>query len=320
LGLQNQPYLAAKQWQAQVSFQYGDTNDFFVGDQRVENPQPNGPTALFGTPPRRRVAIYDLDVFYGVSNRVSLDVTFPFLSGYSAVVQGTPANHQLYEYRAGGLGDITLQTEYWLNDPTKPSRIQGSVDVGIKMPTGADNITGSSPTGELPLDENTQLGNGGWEMLFRAQGSAQLGGPFFAYGSGYYGMSLTEHTEVAQGGKLNGVTVLRGVPDTYSGRLGAAYLLPWVDGLVFSAGGRINGVTVKDIVGGGDLYFRRPGYEVYFEPGLAWSLGGRTFASVSVPIRVYQKKLDSLLDQAQGVQRGSDFAAFLVVASVGRRF
>jgi len=321
LGLQNQPYLAAKRWQAQISFQYADTNDFFVGDQRVENPQPNGPTALYGIPPRRRVAIYALDTIYGVTDRLSLDLTLPFVSGYSAVEQGTsPTNHQLYEYRAGGLGDVVFQAEYWLIDPRKASRFRGSVDVGFRAPTGNDDITGTSPTGEVPLDENTQLGSGGWGMLFRAQGSVELGGPFALYGSGYYGMSLTEHTNVAQGGKLpDGTVVLRGDPDTYSGRLGGAYLLPWVDGLVFTAGGRINGVAVRDIVGGGDLYFRRPGYEIYFEPGLSWTYGA-TIASLSVPLRVYQRKLDSYVDQAQGAHRGSDFAAFLVVASVARRF
>ena len=80
MGLYNQPFLGANQWQAQVAFQYADTNDFFVGDQRVENPLPNGP-ALYGTPPHRKVSIYDLDVFYGISNRLSLDMTLPFLVG-----------------------------------------------------------------------------------------------------------------------------------------------------------------------------------------------------------------------------------------------
>ncbi len=318
MGLQNQPFLAANQWQAQVSYQYASTNDFFVGDQRVDAPMPNGP-ALYGTPPLRRVSIFDLDVLYGVTNRLSLDLTVPFLSGYSAVVQGSLASHRLYEYRAGGLGDVSFQGEYWLTNPLNPSKVSGSVGLGFKAPTGSDSITGPSPTGEAPLDENTQLGNGGWELLLRAQGTAQLGGPFVAYASGYYGLSLTEHTDIAQGGKLNGIPVLRGVPDTYSGRLGAAYLLPFFEGLVFSAGGRINGVTVRDIVGGGDLYFRRPGYEVYFEPGLTWTLG-RNMVSFSVPIRIYQRKLDSPLDIAQGVHRGSDFAPFLIVASVARRF
>lgn len=318
MGLQNQPFLAAKQWQAQISFQHADTNDFFIGDQPVEHPQPNGP-ALYGTPPRRRVNIYDLDVLYGVSNRVSLDLTLPFLSGYSAVVQGSLASHQLYEYRAGGLGDVSFQGEYWLSNPLEPTKVSGSVGLGFKAPTGADGLTGPSPAGDAPLDENTQLGNGGWEMLLRAQGSAQIAGPLFAYASGYYGVSLTEHTDVPMGGKLNEAIVLRGVPDTYSGRVVGAILVPFVEGLVFSAGGRINGVTVRDIIGGGDLYWRRPGYEVYFEPGLTWTLG-RNMASLSVPIRIYQKKIDSLLDIAQGMHRGSDFAPYLIVASVARRF
>ena len=150
-------------------------------------------------------------------------------------------------------------------------------------------------------------------MLLRAQASTPIVGPLVAYGSGYYGVSLTEHTDVMQAGAF------RGVPDTYSGRLGAAYLLPVLQGIVVSAGGRINGVTVRDLLGGGDLYFRRPGYEVYFEPGLIWTLGANS-ASVSVPIRVYQNKLDSLFDISQGVRRGSDFAPYLVVASFARRF
>jgi len=314
LGLQNQPYLAGKQWQATISYQYANTNDFFVGDQRVEHPQPNGPTALFGTPPHRKVSIFDLDVLYGLSNRLSLDLTVPYLTGFAGVVMGTPASHRLYEQSASGFGDISLQAEYWLNDPTKPSRFSGSVNVGIKAPTGSDSVTGKFPGGvEGPIDEAAQLGNGGWELLLRAQGTAPIIGRLFAYGSGYYGVSLTEHTDVVQGGAF------RGVPDTYSGRLGAAYLLPVLQGLVVSFGGRINGVTVRDIIGGGDLYWRRPGYEVYVEPGLAWTIGPNA-ASVSVPLRVYQKKLNSLLDISKGRVVGSDFAAYLVVASFSRRF
>ena len=132
-------------------------------------------------------------------------------------------------------------------------------------------------------------------------------------------MSLTTHTNVNSPTSIGGVPVPYGVPDTYSGRLGAAYLLPVLQGFVVSFGGRINGVTVKDLIGGGDLYWRRPGYEVYVEPGISWTLGANA-ASVSVPVRVYQNKLNSLLDQAQGAVRGSDFAPYLVVASFSRRF
>ncbi len=308
MGLQNQPYLAAKQWQAQISYQYANTDQFYVGDQR------NDAAGPFGQAPVRKVNLFNLDVLYAISNRLSLDLTVPFSTGSGGNVQ---ADLQFHEYHAGGLGDISLQAEYWLSDPTKASRVQGSVDLGIKAPTGSYTVTGEfySPSGNVtrPIDEAFQLGNGGWEILLRAQGTAAIGGPFFAYGSGFYGLSLNEYANIIEGGAL------RGVPDTYSGRLGAAYLLPFLEGVVLSAGGRINGVTVKDVIGGGDLYFRRPGYEVYVEPGLTWTLG-RNMASVSVPVRVYQNKLNSLLDISKNRVVGADFAPYLVLATYARRF
>ena len=51
----------------------------------------------------------------------------------------------------------------------------------------------------------------------------------------------------------------------------------------------------------------------------ARTLGADT-ASVSVPVRVYQNKLDSLLDISKGRHPGSDFAPYLIVASYARRF
>ena len=268
----------------------------------------------------RKVNIFDVDVLYGVTNRLEMDLTVPFLTGSVDVVYGTQADHQLFHYSAGGIGDVSLQAEYWLNDPTLPSAISGSVSLGVKAPTGSDTVMGTFFGGNVaPIDEGAQLGNGGWELLFRAQGQAALGGPFMAYGSGYYGMSLTETSGVPNPKPDGTPNALRGVPDTYSGRLGAGYLLPVLENLVFTAGGRINGVTVKDIVGGTDLYWRRPGYEIFFEPGLSYTFGRNT-ASISVPVRVYAKKLDSVLDESRHMHVGSDFVPFLVIASFGRRF
>jgi hypothetical protein len=317
LGLQNQPSLKAKQWQAQISYQYANTNQFFVGDKR------NDAAGYNGVAPVRKVSIYNLDVLYGLSNRVSLDLTVPFLSGSGGFNQGTPQSNRFVNQTAAGLGDISLQAEYWLNDPTKPSRISGSLGLGIKAPTGSDTVKGLFVTAtgdvQMPVDEAGQLGNGGWELLVRAQGTAQIVGPLFAYGSGYYGLSLTDHTDDAQTNPDGTVGPLRGVPDTYSGRFGAAYMLPALKGFVLSVGGRINGVTVRNLIGGGNLYWRRPGYEVYVEPGLTWTVGAN-LASVSFPIRAYQNKLDSLLDISKNRHLGSDFAPFLILVSYSRRF
>jgi hypothetical protein len=311
LGIQNQPFLAAKKWQAQFSYQYAHTDQFYVRSQRNDAAGPHG------QPPRREVSLLNVDILYGITNRLSLDLTIPFLTGYGVSLQGAPGSAKPYRYDQSGLGDVSIQAEYWLKDPAKASRVKGSVGFGIKTPTGNSTATGLfySPTGDVtrPIDEAVQLGNGGWEILLRAQGTAAVGGPFFAYGSAYYGLSLNEHANV-----LNG-TALRGVPDTYSARLGAAYVFPKLQGLVLTGGGRINGVTVKDVIGGSDLYWRRPGYEVYFEPGVTWTRG-KNMLSVSVPLRVYQNKLDSPLDISLKRHIGAGFVPYLVLASYARRF
>ena len=296
-----------------------------MGDQR------NDAAAPSATPPVRTVSLINLDVIYGLSNRLSLDLTIPFAVGKGVVMQGPAGSQTQRQWDAQGLGDMSLQAEYWLSNPEIPSRVNGSVGLGIKAPTGRDDVQGTVYSNQLgrdvrgPIDEAAQLGTGGWQLLLRAQGTTAITGPFFGYASGYYGLSLTEHTDVVNGGAL------RGDPDTYSGRLGAAYLTPFRltgvrddvlasdEGLVVSVGGRVNGVTVKDLVGGGDLYWRRPGYVIYVEPGLTWTLGAN-MATVSVPVRVYANKLDSLLDVSLNRHLGASFASYLFLASYARRF
>ena len=288
-----------------------------MGDQR------NDALAPSGVPPTRTVNLINVDLFYGVTNRLNLDLTLPFVVGSSEVMQGPTGSQSLHHISAQGLGDMSLQAEYWLSDPAVPSRVTGSVGFGFLAPTGNDHVQGTvgTATGDVraPLDEAVQLGTGGWALLFRAQGYAWISGPFAAYGSGFYGLSLREHTDV----RNNPVAPLRSVPDIYSGRLGAAYLLPFFNapgsGLVASLGGRINGVTVKDLVGGADLYWRRPGYAIYVEPGLTWTLGPN-MASLSVPLRVYANKLDSPLDVSLNRHIGASFASYLFFASFARRF
>jgi hypothetical protein len=311
LGSQNQPFLPAHGWQVQFSYQYANTHEFYVGDQR------NDAAGPFGVSPRRKVVIYDLDVLYAVSNRASVDLTVPYVSGTGGAQQGTAQSHRYYERQVNGWGDISLTGEYWLSNPTKPTRLMGSVGLGIQAPTGKDSVTALNhnlnPPAERPVDEAFQAGSGGWVLLLRAQATAAIAGPLFAYSSGFYGVSLTEHTDIEQGGAF------RAVPDTYSGRLGIAGLLPAPSGLVLSLGGRINGVPVRDLIAGGNLYFRRPGYEVYIEPGLTWT-SGKNMASVSVPVRLYQNKLDSLLDVSKKQRIGADFAPYLIAVSYARRF
>ncbi len=95
--------------------------------------------------------LINFDVIYGLSNRLSLDLTVPFAVGSAAVElpsSSGPTSHQLFQFDASGLGDMSLQAEYWLSNPAIPSRVTGSVGMGIKAPTGADDVSTTFPSGD----------------------------------------------------------------------------------------------------------------------------------------------------------------------------
>ena len=92
--------------------------------------------------------LINLDVLYGLSDRLSLDLTLPFAVGSAVVAHASilrADSHQLFQFDASGLGDMSLQAEYWLSNPAIPSRVTGSVGLGFKAPTGADDVRTTFP-------------------------------------------------------------------------------------------------------------------------------------------------------------------------------
>src|SRR5439155_1341411 len=81
-----------------------------------------------------------------------------------------------------------------------------------------------------------------------------------------------ESTEVAS--PIPGTPVVHlAVPDVYSARAGIAYALAPARGISLSLGGRIDGIPQGDLIGGRDNSFRRPGYALYLDPGIALRRG-----------------------------------------------
>ncbi len=322
MGVQNQPSLGAKQWQAEIGYRWLHTDKFWIGDQRLDDKGPGGAPVLIN------INSYNLNVAYAVSNRARLQLGLPFQSGSFKFVQG---DQQRHTYDASGVGDITLSGEYWLSNPETASRVMASVGLGVKAPTGSDSARGTfyNPvTKNLQpgtIDSAAQTGDGGWGIILEAQGSGQVSGSLYAYASGFYQLSTKGVSDIPFGNNpctataCPPSTVFRSVPDVYSARAGAGYLLPVLNGLFASLGGRIDGIPVRDLIGGGDMGFRRPGYVVYVDPGLTLTLGAHML-SFSVPFRVYQNRLPSLLERSTHVFGGADFADYLVVASYALRF
>jgi hypothetical protein len=311
LGLQTQNVVGARQWQIGVSYKYANTSEFFVGRKRDDSAGP------FGAPPRRKVLTWALDVMYGVTDRVSVDVTVPYFSSTGGAEQGTAQSHSYREVHLAGVGDVALTTDVLVTNPRERTRGWVSVGLGFKAPTGGDSATALSfnfnPPIERPIDEAFQPGAGGWVMLVRAQAAAPITPRLSTYGGAFYGVSLTEHTSIVQNGAF------RAVPDAFSARAGLAWLPSPRGALAVSAGGRMFGITRRDVLHGENLHFRRPGYEVFFEPGVAWASTANT-VSLSLPIRVAQNKLDSYLDESRRAKEGAGFVPYLVIVSYARRF
>jgi hypothetical protein len=109
------------------------------------------------------------------------------------------------------------------------------------------------------------------------------------------------------------------VPDVYTARAGLVYAVLPSQGLSVSLGGRLDGIPLRDIVGGGELGFRRPGFIFYLDHGVALGRGRDEF-TLSAPIRLRQDFRQSLIDRQQGFHGGGDLADLLVFPGYTHRF
>jgi hypothetical protein len=76
-------------------------------------------------------------------DRFNLQLNVPYSASSGGVYQGTPQSNSFYAFRTDGMGDLTVEGEYWLTDPKKPTRVQGSVGLGLKSDTGSTDETGT---------------------------------------------------------------------------------------------------------------------------------------------------------------------------------
>jgi len=263
----------------------------------------------------------DVQLRYAFNSRWQATLTVPFQYGQTSnFAEHDGTRHTV---SAGGLGDVRLVGTAWLLKPATHANGNVSVGVGVKMPTGDDAATDTfyKPTGpELrPVDIAIQPGDGGWGILLESSGYRRFARDFVAYAEGYYLMNPREENNGYTTGPAYGfVTLNNSVADQYYARAGVSYSLPPVPGLSVSLGGRINGIPPRDVIGG-DEGFRRPGYAIYIEPGVAWEYKKWAFR-LSVPVLVDANRLQNIYEEELGVPGGGAFAEWLLNFSVTRTF
>jgi hypothetical protein len=310
LGGQRGSFFRAGEWQVGLAYRHLGADQWFVGTEVREEFAP------FGRPLYLDIHSLDLSVAYGLTDRTSLALTLPFSYGSHSRFYADDARH---EVSAFGLGDISLVGTAWLLQPSTHPGGNLAMSLGLKMPSGNNEVhddfwLADGSVARRPVDQSIQLGDGGWGLLLQVQGFRRVVDRANAYLFGSYLLSPREKTDVVS--PYDGVVL--SVPDVYSARAGMGFALLPAHGLSFSLGARLDGIPLRDIIGGGDLGFRRPGYILYADPGLAIRRGS-TELTINVPMRLQQDFRESLIDRQLDRRGGGDLADMLVFVGLTYR-
>ena len=314
LGTRDISYLNAGQWEMTLSYRFLHSENIYIGT----DVQPQISAA--GVEPRFDVNSFDLSFRYGITQRFSATVTVPFIHSKASLV------HPDGVRRTGGLGvelgDMRFGGNFWLLDPLTHPNGNVAVSLGFKTPSANEASTGTTftPDGPVngPVDIAMQPGDGGWAIILEGQWFQKAFKNTIAYASGFYMFNPrnTNSVEPPQSNATN--RFFMSVPDQYSARAGLTIPVWAAKGISLSLGGRVDGIPVTDVFGGSDG-FRRPGYVVFFEPGVTWGLGKNTF-NFGAPIAVRRSIQTSVLDGSRSVRTGGGLADFLILAGYSRRF
>jgi len=300
-------------WQYGISWRYQKSHRHFVGAEEQEERAEESSEVI------NTLNLAELQARYDLGERTWVAVAVPFLMAERSSPIRDPQREVVgrYTHQARGLGDIIVSGRRWMLDPLAHSRANFALGLGLKLPTGQDNVTdtrlqlvnGQLVSDVVTVDQSIQPGDGGFGALVDLAGFAGLGGRFNLY----YGASYLVNPEAT-----NGVRTYRSRPseaemsiaDQYLATIGVSTSLPGDTGLGIWLGGRLEGVAADDLLGS-SRGFRRPGYAVSVEPGLSYGRGAHAIA-LAVPIAIYRNRVRSYSDRLDGRHGDAAFADYLV--------
>lgn len=278
----------------------------------------------------------DFNFSYGLSKRFQLNVTLPYVhnersqvlvlkSGPDSVLIDGKKTPQVkdglrYSVFAAGMGDIRISGNYWIYNPETAHRGNIMVGLGIKLPTGVfdatDNQVPQSNGKKLDyqvMDQAIQPGDGGLGFSIEMQAFRQIFGDVYGFANGYYMFNPRETNGAYKSSPDVIVKDPRDSPsephsnlDTLVGNnryacpdqffVRAGLMTTIFDNLSVSAAIRWEGIPAEDVFGSNNAY-RRPGYVVSVEPGIAYRLGNHNF-SLYVPKNFIRNRVKSHNDLA----------------------
>ena len=261
-------------------------------------------------------------VGYQLSPRVSLTAGIPFIEsswGIPSPRAGGPAARA--NENARGLGDVTTLARVAMFNPSTSARSWNViVGGGVKMPTGNNEATDVFPDGngnnntERFVDISVHPGDGGWGLIMDLQGYKQIG-MVTAFGSGTW-LANPRDTGTASRGNLvtnAAPSNINTVSDQFVARVGAS--VPITSRITASLAWRAEGVPRYDLMGESHG-FRRPGVEMYWEPGVTVT-HGRHAVSFNFPVGYYFNRWSNPNTGSAG---DSTFPEYVSIATYSFRF
>jgi hypothetical protein len=319
------------EFQIGVNYRYFHSWRHFVGtDEKEFRQYTQGGFDANGHEKGNAVNIYshsiDLNLSYAISDRLQVNVAIPYVhnersqvlatkKGGKVEIDGKMVDQTLegirYSVYAQGLGDIRLNTSYWVFDPQTAHKGNLSVGMGIKLNSGSHStkdrglfLNPKTSHGNLVYDslvtndQAIQPGDGGIGISFELQGFRQLIGGLYGFANGYYLFNPRESNgtfKSAPKDGLEGYNVYAS-PDQYFARAGFMYSILKNKNLTFSLAGRWEGIPAYDAFGG-QVAYRRPGYVVAVESGVSYRAGQHAI-SLFIPYNFIKNRIQSAADIA----------------------
>jgi hypothetical protein len=320
LGVQGTGYPAAGEWGFSLGWRYQESDRHFVGDEYQEERDELGNQVI------NHVNLADLTVRYQATKRVELSLGVPiFMGTRSQSLRQQGVELERYQTAARGVGDVFFTARRWMFDPDMHPGGNLQLGVGVKIPTGQNNATDTfrvlsagAVTNQIrTVDQSIQPGDGGFGILVDVSTfSAVAGGKLSVYGGAAYLATPGEKSNVQTYRTAPGEELMS-IADQFLARGGVAVPLP--KSMTFSAGLRVEGVPVRDIIGA-DAGFRRPGIAVSIEPAFNIIAKGKNAVTLSVPFAIYRNRFQSVPDKARGAHGDAAFADYLILGGYSRRF
>jgi hypothetical protein len=289
-----------KGWQFNAGFRYFKSFRHYVGTQEQKQRHALGNEVI------NHQNTLDLSIVRYFNERWSLIVGLPILANSRSQVSRF-GNKDRFQTHSFGIGDARITLYRWMLDPAKSHNGNVQLGLGLKLATGdykyQDYFPVSDSTKALQtVDQSIQLGDGGTGIITEMNGFYNFTPLAGIYGNAYYLFNPREQNGVPTY-RSNRNEAIMSVADQYMARIGFNYgFLGNLKHFSVALGGRLEGIPVRDIIGGSEG-FRRPGYIISGEPGINY-MSKKANYFLSVPFALVRNRTQSIPDKETSAQTG----------------